>query len=172
MEPSALPMPLILTLTSPAIDALDLTPGHELIKQLLENPKAAAQQVQCHIDYPRGVDDPRELSEIPEVRLWFVRFDATYPWMPYFLDWRGGELARYAAMLVPHRFNPREGIEFNSEALELFLYSKIFVLLGWLKQKGLGSVSDLKHMALVFGFEVNDEFLQLWDREDWRGVSS
>lgn len=47
--------------------------------------------------------DTRELSEFPDVRLWFVRLDASYPWFPVVLDWRAGELARYAAMLVPHQ---------------------------------------------------------------------
>lgn len=163
-------MTLTLTLNATAIEALDLTPGHELVKLLYQDPSSAAQQVQCHIDYPQAVDDPRELPEIPEVRLWFVRFDATYPWMPYFLNWRSGELTRYAAMLVPHRFNPREGIEFNPEALELFLYSKVFVLMQWMKAQGVGSVTDLKNMALVFGFEINDEFLTLWQREDWQAI--
>lgn len=48
-------------------------------------------------------NDPRELSELGEIRLWFVRLDAAYPWLPVLLDWRAGELARYAAMLVPHQ---------------------------------------------------------------------
>lgn len=47
--------------------------------------------------------DPREFSEFPEIRLWFLRLDAAYPWLPVLLDWRAGELARYAAMLVPHQ---------------------------------------------------------------------
>jgi len=34
--------------------------------------------------------DPRELSEMPDVRLWFVRLDVAYPWLPAVLDWRGG----------------------------------------------------------------------------------
>lgn len=48
-------------------------------------------------------NDIRELSEIPDIRLWFLRLDAAYPWLPVVLDWRAGELARYAAMLVPHQ---------------------------------------------------------------------
>lgn len=32
-----------------------------------------------------------------------MRLDASYPWLPVLLDWRAGELARYAAMLVPHQ---------------------------------------------------------------------
>ncbi|PIA28960.1 hypothetical protein AQUCO_06400020v1 [Aquilegia coerulea] len=42
--------------------------------------------------------DPRELSEFPDIRLWFVRLDAAYPWLPVVLDWRAGELARYASI--------------------------------------------------------------------------
>jgi hypothetical protein len=30
--------------------------------------------------------------------------------MPFLLDWKAGELARYVAMLVPHQFNRTEGI--------------------------------------------------------------
>ena len=54
--------------------------------------------------------DMRELSEIPDIRLWFVRLDGAYPWLPIVLDWRGGELARYAAMLVPHEVCFQESI--------------------------------------------------------------
>lgn len=56
------------------------------------------------INYDReDPNDLRELSELPDIRLWFVRLDASYPWLPVVLDWRAGELARYAAMLVPHQ---------------------------------------------------------------------
>ncbi|WP_414385628.1 CRR6 family NdhI maturation factor [Synechococcus sp. H60.3] len=158
-------VPITFYLPAKAIQTLDLTPGHELVKTLMADPVRAAQQVQCSIDWPRSPDDPRELSEIPEVRLWFIRWDTVYPWMPYFLDWRSGELARYAAMLVPHQFNPREGIVYNPEALEIFVYQKIFVLMRWFKQQKLGSVSMLRDMALVFGFEVQPEFLNLWEAE-------
>ncbi|EYU25277.1 hypothetical protein MIMGU_mgv11b023065mg, partial [Erythranthe guttata] len=48
------------------------------------------------INYRReDENDPRELSEYPDIRLWFVRVDAMYPWLPVVLDWRAGELARY-----------------------------------------------------------------------------
>lgn len=58
-------------------------------------------------DYTRDDPlDPRELSELPDVRLWFVRLDTAYPWLPAVLDWRAGELGRYAAMLVPHQVGP------------------------------------------------------------------
>ncbi len=56
------------------------------------------------LDYERDDPlDPRELSEYPDIRLWFVRLDAAYPWLPIVLDWRAGELSRYVAMLVPHQ---------------------------------------------------------------------
>lgn len=56
------------------------------------------------INYTReDPHDRRELSEYPDIRLWFVRLDSEYPWLPVLLDWRAGELARYAAMLVPHQ---------------------------------------------------------------------
>jgi hypothetical protein len=56
------------------------------------------------INYEREDEyDMRELSEFPDIRLWFVRLDAAYPWFPVVLDWRAGELARYTAMLVPHQ---------------------------------------------------------------------
>ena len=56
------------------------------------------------IDYVR--EDPydaREFSEMSDVRLWFIRLDAAYPWLPIVLDCEAGEVARYAAMLVPHQ---------------------------------------------------------------------
>ncbi|MEN9230460.1 MAG: CRR6 family NdhI maturation factor [Thermostichus sp. DG02_5_bins_236] len=170
-------MPITLYLSAKAIQTLDLTPGHELMQTVMADPARAAQQVQCVIDYPRSPDDPRELSEIPEVRLWFIRWDTVYPWFPYFLDWRRGELARYAAMLVPHHFNPREGILYNPEALEIFVYQKMFVLMRWLKQQPLDkdsvpltrTVSTLRDMALVFGFEIQPQFLTLWDAETLSG---
>lgn len=159
-------MSIPLHLTPTILETLDLAPAHELVRQLLQDPATSAQQVIFSIDYPRALGDPRELSEIPDVRLWFVRLDATYPWIPYFLDWRQGELARYAAMLIPHQFKPKEGIQYNPEALELWLYNKMFVLITWMKRNGIGGINDLKNMALIFGFEVSDEFLRIWDETD------
>ncbi len=156
-------MSIPIHLTQTDIQALDLSPVEAWIPRLLQDPAASAQQVIFSIDYPRPPEDPRELSEIPEIRLWFVRLDAIYPWMPYFLDWRQGELARYAAMLIPHQFKPKEGIQYNPEALEIWLYHKIFGLMNWMKTTQVGSLSDLKNMALIFGFEISDDFIKLWD---------
>ncbi|XP_010545053.1 PREDICTED: protein CHLORORESPIRATORY REDUCTION 6, chloroplastic [Tarenaya hassleriana] len=119
------------------------------------------------INYERGeAEDPRELSEFPEIRLWFVRLDALYPWLPVLLDWRAGELARYAAMLVPHQMSLRMGVVFNPEALELFVMKKVFVVYSWLKQHDVPK-PRLKtgDMARMLGFGVGDELFDLIDQD-------
>lgn len=118
-------------------------------------------RLQFVIDLPRDPADPRELSEIPEVRLWFVRLDARYPWLPLILDWEGGELARYTAMLVPHQFSPQEGIQFNPEALELYVMHKVFSGLNWMQQQGCLSRARLKFMTQMLGYELEDGFFEL-----------
>lgn len=154
-------MPLTLVLNAEQINRLDISPGIAIATQVLADPKAYAQQVQCVIDYPRALDDPRELSEIPEIRLWFLRWDAVYPWLPYVLDWRSGELARYAAMLVPHQFSQREGIQFNPEALEIFVMQKTFILWAWLNQQGLDGSHEARAMAQVLGYELSADLFEL-----------
>ncbi|XP_021741857.1 protein CHLORORESPIRATORY REDUCTION 6, chloroplastic-like isoform X1 [Chenopodium quinoa] len=108
--------------------------------------------------------DQRELSEFPEIRLWFVRLDATYPWLPLLLDWRAGELARYAAMLVPHQMSMRMGVVFNPEALELFIMKKVFIIYPWLMQQGFSTSKarlKSKDMARMLGFGIGDELFDL-----------
>ena len=118
------------------------------------------QQLQFAIDYQQEADDPRELSEIPEIRLWFVRLDAAYPWLPFFLDWKSGELARYTAMLVPHQFSRSEGIIYNPEALEIYVMHKIFILANWCQQQEISSISRLKSFAQLFGYDIDDSFFE------------
>lgn len=129
-------------------------------KKLLEN------TVGFTINYER--EDPydaRELSEIPEIRLWFVRLDACYPWFPVVLDWRAGELARYAAMLVPHQMSMRLGIVFNPEALELFVMNKAFIVYSWLKQQNIPKPRlKTSGMARMLGFGLGEELFDLIDR--------
>ncbi|KDP30194.1 hypothetical protein JCGZ_16976 [Jatropha curcas] len=109
--------------------------------------------------------DPRELSEFPDIRLWFVRLDATYPWLPVLLDWRAGELARYAAMLVPHQMNMKMGVVFNPEALELFIMNKVFIVYSWLKQHNVPKPRlKTSDMARMLGFGVGDELFDLIDQ--------
>lgn len=83
---------------------VSLIAHYKLLQYSDQSRKLLEQTVGFTINYER--EDPydtRELSEFPDIRLWFVRLDASYPWFPVLLDWRAGELARYAAMLVPHQ---------------------------------------------------------------------
>ncbi len=156
-------MTIKLALNTQTISSLDLSTVKNEIEPLVENKKLNdyEQQLQFLIEYKREADDPRELSEIPEIRLWYVRLDSVYPWLPFLLDWKTGELARYTAMLVPHQFNRTEGIIFNPEALELFVMNKIFVLSDWLQKQGIPERSRLKSMAKLFGYELDDAFFEM-----------
>lgn len=155
-------MAIKITLRAEWIDKLQISPVQKEIEQLLAEGAIASseQQLSFQIDYHRSPEDPRELSEIPEVRLWFIRLDTVYPWLPFLLDWRAGELARYAAMLVPHEFHRTEGIQYNPEALEIFVMAKIFVIMDWMAQQGIEGKSRLKSMAQMFGYELDDGFFE------------
>ncbi|MBW4551865.1 MAG: CRR6 family NdhI maturation factor [Aphanocapsa sp. GSE-SYN-MK-11-07L] len=156
-------MTTTIALSPDQINRLDLSPAIKVIQDWLSNGAIAQheQQLQFKIDYPQDPEDTLELSELPEVRLWFIRLDAVYPWLPYLLDWRAGELARYVAMLVPHQFSPKEGIQYNPQALDIFIMHKIFVMLGWLQSQGIESESKLKAMAEMFGYDLNTGLFEL-----------
>ena len=159
-------MSIKITLDPNAIAKLDLSAAEEKIADLLTDEAIAQnlvkyeQQLQFTIDYKSEADDPRELSEIPEIRLWFIRLDAVYPWLPFVLDWRSGELARYTSMLVPHQFSRSEGIIYNPEALEIYVMQKIFVLASWYQEKKIPAISRLKSFAQLFGYEIDDSFFE------------
>ncbi|HAX87039.1 MAG TPA: DUF1817 domain-containing protein [Cyanobacteria bacterium UBA11370] len=158
-------MTLAIALNSDCIHNLDLSPVETVIEKLLSEGAIASheQQLSFEFDYPREPDDPRELSEVPEIRLWFIRLDTRYPWLPFLLDWKSGEFARYTAMLVPHQFNRTEGIQYNPEGLEIFVMQKVFVLTKWLQQQGIASQSRVKAMAQMLGYELDDAFFELID---------
>jgi hypothetical protein len=157
-------MPVAIALTADNINTLDLSPAITIIEQLLATDAVTSseQQLSIKVNYPLEPNDPRELSEIPEIRLWFVRLDSRYPWLPFLLDWKAGELGRYAAMLVPHQFSAKEGIQYNPEALEIFLMHKIFVLTDWLKQQNIPHQSRLKSMAQLLGYELDDTLFEIF----------
>jgi hypothetical protein len=156
-------MTITITLNNDCIYRLDISPALTVIEPLLQAGSISAheQQLCLEINYEREANDPRELSEIPEVRLWFVRLDSKYPWLPFLLDWKAGELARYAAMLVPHQFSSKEGIQYNPEALEIFLMHKIFILSDWLQKQNITSPSRLKSLAQILGYELDDAFFEM-----------
>ncbi|MGB5595200.1 MAG: CRR6 family NdhI maturation factor [Crocosphaera sp.] len=142
---------------------LDITPVTEIIEPSLKQGAIATleQTLTFDIQYPRDPGDPRELSEIPEIRLWFLRLDGVYPWLPFLLDAKKGELARYAAMLVPHQFSRVEGIQYNPEALEIFVMQKLFILSDWLQEQGIYSQFRLKSLAQLFGYDIDDAFFEM-----------
>lgn len=112
------------------------------------------------IDWPRADDDPRELSEVPELRLWSLRADAAYPWLPLLLARGDGQLTRHVAMLLPHGFSRPEGIRFAPESLELWVTHRLFLLDDWARRHGLNCRQGLAQMAAVLGFELDPGF---WD---------
>lgn len=145
------------------LQTLDLSPATAVIDPLLASKAGIleADRIQFAIDITRDPTDPRELSELPEVRLWFLRLDSQYPWLPLVLDWEAGELGRYAAMLVPHQFSPTDGIRYNPEALEIFVMQKIFVIAEWLKTQGRFNPTRLKFMTQMLGYDIDDGLFDL-----------
>ena len=120
-------------------------------------------QLELEFAWPREADDPRELSEIPELRLWSLRADALYPWLPLVLERSGGQLTRHVAMQLPNGFSRTEGIRFAPEALELWMTHRLFQLDAWGQRHGLSCRRNLEQMAAVLGFELDAGF--------WEGLS-
>ena len=156
-----------IALNNECINTLDLSPATTVIENILQAGAIASheQQIQFELNYEQEEGDPRELSEVPEVRLWFIRLDARYPWLPFLLDWKEGEFARYTSMLVPHQFSSKEGIQYNPEALEIFLMHKLFILIDWLKQQGIPFKFRIQSMAQLLGYELDDALFDMFTEE-------
>ncbi|MDB9505260.1 CRR6 family NdhI maturation factor [Spirulina major CS-329] len=149
-----------ITLNLDHLTQLDLEPVTLAIAPLLAAPLPTdPDPLRFTIEIPRDPTDPRELSELPEVRLWFIRLDAVYPWLPYYLDW-ATELARYTAMLVPHQFSRSEGIQFNPEALEIFIMAKVFAVHRWLQSHNLDQTGKLRAMTQTLGYDLDSRFFE------------
>ncbi|MEL7243666.1 MAG: CRR6 family NdhI maturation factor [Cyanobacteria bacterium J06573_2] len=156
-------MTLTIAIPSSSINSLDLSPASTTIDKIITENNIASneQQLRLDIQYELESGDPRELSEVPEIRLWYIRLDAKYPWLPFLLDWQSGEFIRYAAMLVPHQFSSKEGIQYNPEALEIFLMQKTFLLKDWLEKYNIPSQSRIKSMAKLLGYDLDDELFAM-----------
>jgi hypothetical protein len=158
-------MATVISVNAQHFETLDLSPVQAVLEDWLQAKTLFdhEQSLRFQIDYPQNLEQAQELPDIPEIRLWFVRLDSVYPWIPYCLDWKSGELARYAAMMVPHEFSKREGIQFNPQALDLFLMGKVFTIHHWLRQNDRAKPETLKQMAELFGYELEDSLFQLLD---------
>jgi hypothetical protein len=117
-----------------------------------------AGELDLQLDWPRQDSDPRELSEIPEVRLWCLRADAVHPWLPLVLERTGGQLTRHVAMLLPHGFHRQEGIRFVEGSLDLWITHRLFLLEHWGRSQGIACRQGLAQMAAVLGFELDPSF--------------
>ena len=111
-----------------AIRRLDLTPLQPWSSQPLASLLELGPALELQFDWPREPSDPRELAECPEPRLWALRADARYPWLPLLLERDQGSLIRHVAMVVPHSFNRSEGLRFEPQALELWITHRLMQL--------------------------------------------
>jgi hypothetical protein len=156
MAPS--PSPSSIAVSGEAIRRLDLAPLAPLLGRAPADYLARAGSVELRLDWPREADDPRELSEVPEVRLWSLRADAICPWLPLMLERSSGQLTRHVAMLLPHGFSRQEGIRFAQESLELWITHRLFQLDEQSRAAGLNCRGGLAQMAAVLGFELDPAF--------------
>ena len=152
---------IVISVQATQIHTVNTVEAEATIDRLMGELLASEKKVQFDITFDREATDPRELSEIAEIRLWFIRLDAKYPWLPFLLDWQAGELARYVAMLVPHQFHTKEGIQFNPEALEIFVMQKVFILMAWFKLQGIPGRSRVQAMTQMLGYELEDAFFDV-----------
>ena len=158
MAPTRSELPLALSITAQQIQTLDLSPLAPLAAAGVEQLLAVAGELELQLDWPRSSEDPRELSEIPDVRLWCLRADALYPWLPLLLERSGGTLTRHVAMLLPHGFSRSEGIRFAPDSLELWISHRLFWLDSWTNAAGAPCRQGLAQMAAVLGFELDPGF--------------
>ena len=147
-----------------AIQTLDLKALNPWMERPLTDLLSAGAGLELQYNWPRDADDPRELSECPEPRLWSLRADAVHPWLPLVLERSGGSLIQHVAMVVPHDFSPNEGIRFDPQALEIWITHR-FMLLDHLGQHLPQSQrGNLLQMAATIGYEVDAAFWTLLDQ--------
>lgn len=77
-------MTTVIKINQTQIHQLDLSPVINVIEKFDKSSEILnlEQEITFQIDYAREETDPRELSEISEIRLWFIALDSLYPWLP------------------------------------------------------------------------------------------
>ena len=150
-------------ITAAAIRHLDLSPldhvSHQPLGQLLDSGPV----LQLQFDWPRDAEDPRELAECPEPRLWSLRADARFSWLPLVLERDQGSLIQHVAMVVPHSFNRGEGLRFEPQALELWITHRLMQLDDMCRSEGFPMRGNLSQMAAALGYELDVNFWALLD---------
>ncbi len=139
---------------SPLDPWLELTPA-ELV--------ARSGQLSLRFAWPQEPEDPRELSEIAELRLWSLRADALHPWLALVLERSSGQLCRHVAMQLPHSFSRQDGIRFAPASLELWITHRLVLLDHWGRQHGVACRGQLTAMATVLGYELDPQFWSCLD---------
>jgi hypothetical protein len=114
--------------------------------------------LELQFDWPRDADDPRELAECPEPRLWALRADARHPWLPLVLERDNGSLIRHVAMVVPHSFSRTEGLRFDPQALELWITHRLMQLDDLGRNNDQQVRGNLSLMAAALGYELDAGF--------------
>jgi len=158
------PLPPVLSTPEPVVVSADQVRQLDLsvLKPWLELAPAEllarTDQLSLSFDWPQAPEDPRELSEIAELRLWSLRADAHYPWMPLLLERSSGQLCRHVAMQLPHSFSRSEGIRFAPASLELWITHRLFGLEAWGRSQGIACRGQLTAMATVLGYELDPHF--------------
>lgn len=150
--------PSVVTVSAEQILGLDLSPLAPLAALPLDQLLPLSGLLELRLAWPTPPEDPRELSEIPQVRLWSLRADAELPWLPLLLDRVSGTLTRHVAMLLPHRFNRNEGIQFEPDSLALWISHRLFQLDFLSRNAGLECRQGLGQMAAVLGYELDPTF--------------
>ena len=158
------PMPPVLSTPEPVVVSADQVRQLDLsvLKPWLELAPAEllarSDQLSLSFDWPQAPEDPRELSEIAELRLWSLRADAHYPWLTLVLERSSGQLCRHVAMQLPHSFSRSEGIRFAPASLELWITHRLFGLEAWGRSQGITCRGQLTAMATVLGYELDPHF--------------
>ena len=117
---------LVISVSAEQIRSLDMTPLEALRQHSAAALLELEDSVALQLDWPRAEDDPRELSEVPECRLWSLRADALCPWLALLLQRSDGQLSRHVAMQVLHEFSRTEGLRFDPDDLSLWISHRLF----------------------------------------------
>nr|AUG32861.1 hypothetical protein PLO_891 [Paulinella longichromatophora] len=163
------PKPSVIKVSHQCIKNLDLTPFNSWANASIEEILRAGAILSIQFDWARPTPDPRELSEYPDVRLWSLHADSTYPWLPLILERSTGQLARHVAMLLPHQFSQQDGLRFGSESLELWTTHRLLTLDRWSLNDGLSARGTMIQMSRALGYELDPSFwiqLDSWPEED------